>query len=129
MSRYMTDQRRALLDYLSLHADQALTAAEIARGLAGETISRSAVYRNLAALEQSGALRCGSKSGSRERVYQYCAAPACRGHLHLSCTRCGRITHLSVEASSRFIRSIEQSDGFSIDSSETVLQGLCRACR
>ena len=54
---YKTKQREALLDYLAQHADEDLSAQQIAGALAAQDISRSAVYRNLATLEQEGALR------------------------------------------------------------------------
>ena len=129
MARYMTGQRKALLDYLSRHADEPLTAGEIARALETVHISRSAIYRNLAALEQEGQLRRSVKNGRREAVYQYCAAPSCRGHIHLSCTQCGRVFHLGTEATAKFIRGIDQSSGFAVNSEETVLFGLCENCQ
>ena len=129
MARYMTEQRKALLAYLSEHADEPLTAAEVAEALEAQHISRSAVYRNIASLEQEGALRRLQKCGCREAVYRYSAAPACRGHIHLSCTRCGRVLHLDAGVTDRFIRSVESTEGFTVDCSETVLFGLCDHCR
>ena len=51
MSSYSTQQRKALLAYLSRHPDELLSARQIADALADEKISLSAVYRNLAQLE------------------------------------------------------------------------------
>ena len=54
MSRYSTRQRKLLLDYLSAHPHQLLSAGEIARDLREREVSLSAVYRNLAQLEAEG---------------------------------------------------------------------------
>ena len=93
MPRYTTRQREALLDYLSRHPDQPLTVREIAAGVEPDGVSLSAVYRNLAELEAAGLIRRESRPGSREAVVQYVGAENCRGHLHLTCTRCGRTVH------------------------------------
>ena len=51
MARYLTRQRKQLLEYLSKHTDEQMTARQIADALTAESISISAVYRNLSALE------------------------------------------------------------------------------
>ncbi|MBQ2429166.1 MAG: hypothetical protein II264_11840 [Ruminococcus sp.] len=50
MPKYMTKQRKALLAFLSGHADEELTAKQLETALSGEGISISAVYRNLSDL-------------------------------------------------------------------------------
>ena len=55
--KYMTKQRKALLRYLSQHADETLSAKQIEAALSGEGISISAVYRNLAASTKAAAAR------------------------------------------------------------------------
>ena len=126
MSKYMTRQRKALLAFLGAHADELLSAREIADAL---DVSLSAVYRNLAALEHEGVLRRGGVNNSRESIYQYTGAAACRDCLHLSCTRCGRTFHMSAAGAERLQRDALRSDEFRIDRGETVLYGLCRECR
>lgn len=68
MPKYMTKQRKALLSFLSAHADEELSARQIAQTLSGEGISISAVYRNLSALEQEGKIRRVSKNGKPRGV-------------------------------------------------------------
>lgn len=129
MASYITKQRKALLDYLSRHADEALSAKQIAEALAGETISTSAVYRNLAALEQSGSIKRSGKSGSREAYYQYMPAPECREHLHLSCKKCGKTYHMDTDGTALLLRSIAKSERFVVDQADTVLYGVCSNCQ
>ena len=68
MQAYMTQPRKRLITYLHSHADETLSAGQIAQDL--PEISVSAVYRNLSALEQDGTVRKVAKSGSREVFYQ-----------------------------------------------------------
>ena len=92
--KYMTKQRKALLRYLSQHADETLSAKQIEAALSGEGISISAVYRNLSELEREGKIRRVNQSGSREVFYQYTDGAHCRECLHLSCEKCGKTYHM-----------------------------------
>ena len=113
MPRYTTRQREALLDYLSRHPDQPLTVREIAAGVEPDGVSL---------------IRRESRPGSREAVVQYVGAENCRGHLHLTCTRCGRTVHLSSAAAS-LLTGMAAGEGFSLDLTRTALYGLCPRCR
>ena len=56
MAKYLTRQRKRLLEYLSAHTDEQISARQIAEDLAADQISISAVYRNISALEDKGSL-------------------------------------------------------------------------
>ena len=71
MARYLTRQRKQLLKYLSEHTDEQMTARQIADALTAESISISAVYRNLSALEEEGILKRSIRENTREVYYQY----------------------------------------------------------
>lgn len=129
MSKYLTRQRRTLLEYLSGRPDELLSAREIAGALADEAISLSAVYRNLADLEAEGAVRQSRKSGSREIYFQYLDAGECRERLHLSCTRCGKTFHMDAGEAEEIVETVARRDGFAIDKAETVLYGVCEECQ
>lgn len=126
---YKTKQREALVDYLARHADEDLSVRQIAEAMAQQDISRSAVYRNLATLEQEGALRRSTRAGSRETVYQYSGSESCRACLHLSCTKCGKTFHMKTNSAEDLIRDVDLAEGFAVDRAETVLYGVCSACR
>ena len=128
-SKYMTRQRKALLPYLESHPDQMLSAQAIAEDLGEESLSLSAVYRNLAELEEEGKVRRNHRGGGREMVFQYLDSEACRNCLHLSCTRCGRTFHMGAEDARRLLDAVAAADGFAIDKAETVLYGVCGRCR
>ena len=129
MAKYMTKQRKILLDYFSRHTHEALSAKQIADALGEDQISASAVYRNLAALEEDGLLKRISKSGSHEAFFQYTDDSGCHEKLHLSCKRCGKMFHMNTSGAEMLIRTIAKNEGFSVDRSETVLYGLCEACQ
>ena len=129
MAKYLTRQRRQLLEYLSAHRDEQMTARQIADGMTSEKISISAVYRNLSALEERGFLKRNVRENTREIYYQYIAAEECMDRLHLSCLVCGKSIHLGEDETERLIQSTLESTGFEIKKSETILYGVCASCR
>lgn len=128
MPKYATRQRKILTDYLLRHADEELSARNIAQALAEQGISISAVYRNLAQLEAEGKVRRLPRGGSRELYYRYTDADACKKHLHMSCSKCGKTYHMDIPATDMLIKSVAQDADFEIDSANTVLYGVCRDC-
>ena len=129
MSKYMTKQRKAMLAYLSAHADEKLSAKQLESALAGEGVSISAVYRNLSELEKEGKIRRVNQSGSREVFYQYTDGAHCKECLHLSCEKCGKTYHMNMQGAEMLIQNLAQSDEFTIDKANTVLYGICKQCR
>lgn len=128
MPKYVTKQRKLLTDYLAQHTDESLSAGQIAEALA-EEISKSAVYRNLAEIEAEGKLRRVAGGGSREVVYQYSDGSGCKGCLHLSCKKCGKTVHMEKQLADALVSRVAESDDFAIDKGETVIYGVCAACR
>ena len=129
MAKYVTKQRRQLLDYLSRHTDEQMTARQIADALTQENISLSAVYRNLSDLEADGLLKRSVREGTRDVFSQYIATEECKDSLHLSCRVCGKSIHLDNAEAERLLDSTLKSTGFQIDKSETILYGVCADCR
>ena len=129
MTKYSTKQRKTLLQYLHTHADEQLSVRQISDALRDEAISTSAVYRNLAALEEVGQVRRLSKSGTREIFYQYAGAAHCRDCLHLSCKKCGKTYHMDADEAEMLIQSVAKCDNFAIDRTDTVLYGVCEDCQ
>ena len=120
MSSYSTQQRKALLAYLSRHPDELLSARQIADALADEKISLSAVYRNLAQLEAEEKVRRSSKSGTREVYFQYLDAESCKGALHMSCVKCGRTFHMASGNAALFAKHLAQSEQFTLDAADLL---------
>ena len=128
-SKYMTRQRKMLLSCLGTHPDEMLSAQDIVRELGTDTLSLSAVYRNLADLEAEGKVRRSHKADTREVYFQYLGSETCQNCLHLSCTKCGRTFHMNTEEARQILDTVAKTDGFAIDKSETVLYGVCETCQ
>ncbi len=129
MPQYATRQRKALLGYLLMHPDESFSARQIADALEPDGVSLSAVYRNLAALEAQGMIRRAPKDGDHEVFYRFTQADACKKHLHLSCSQCGKTFHMDVPATDSLVEQVAQTADFQVDRSSTVLYGVCGACR
>ena len=129
MSVYTTKQRTLLLDFLREHADETLSAEQIAKQLESESVSISAIYRNLSALESEGKLQRVTKGGSRRVYYRYKVADHCKEHIHLSCSKCGKTFHMDLPATNSLIDNVKKDSDFEIDRTETVLYGVCGSCK
>ena len=127
--QYKTKQREVLIDFFESHHDQAFSAEEIASQLKNKAISISAVYRNLAELEKDGKLRKVAKRGTRKVFYQFVDCDECKGHLHLTCTKCGKTEHLDDVDSHQIVKAVLQNSNFNLDSGSTILYGICGRCR
>lgn len=129
LPKYVTKQRKILLDYLTKHTDDPLPVQEIAEALEQESISKSSVYRNLAELENEGVVRRKYRGAGRELLYQYVGAETCKGSIHLSCKQCGRTFHMTAAGADQLLRAVAETEGFAVDKGDTVLYGVCEDCR
>ncbi len=129
MSKYVTRQRKVLLDCLNRHPDETFSAQEIAGMLGEESVSLSSVYRNLAELEAEGKVRRTLKGSVRESYYQFLDGARCKNRLHLTCTQCGKTAHMDAEEARELTRSVAKRDGFLLDKTETILYGVCEVCQ
>ncbi|MCQ2576147.1 MAG: transcriptional repressor [Treponema sp.] len=125
---YKTEQRNLLLNFLQNNPDTMFSASQIEQALSSENISRSAVYRNLAELEANNKIKRCAKTGSREVFYQYYDTQNCKNHIHLSCTKCGKIFHMANTIADVIVNDVETSEGFEINRGETTIYGVCKDC-
>lgn len=130
-STYQTQQRKILLQFLSSAEDKQFTIEEIMEEMnrKGETVPKSSLYRLMKKLVDEGVVRRHSKEDSRQFVYQIMESEACHSHLHLQCTECGRLVHLSEEATKEARKWMEGSTGFELDQEKTFLYGKCNDCK
>ena len=124
---YNTKQREILLNFFNNNKDSLFSADEIVEKLKNKDISTSAVYRNLCDLEKGGKVRKSIKSGSRKAYYQFVDCDDCHNRLHISCTKCGKTSHLDENKTMVLSQMLESMD-FNIDKNSTVLYGLCEDC-
>ncbi len=128
MKGYQTEQKKRLLSYLSAHADATFTLDQLAAAMAGCGVGKSTLYRLVAHLCEEGRVQRYARERGRGYTYQFLAAPDCHSHLHLRCTACGGLIHVSRAASCHLAALLQEENGFTIDDSRTLLFGRCAAC-
>jgi Fur family transcriptional regulator, ferric uptake regulator len=120
--------RRQLVDLL-MAAARPVTIPELTEH--GARQSQSSLYRNLAILEQCGAVH---RIASTDDVARYeLTEELSEHHHHLVCASCGRIDDVVLPASieSALARAAEEARdqrGFDVDSHRFELVGTCADC-
>lgn len=122
----ITPQRRLILDILAT-ARGHLDAAEIhEQGRRRDPrLSLSTVYRTLAALKETGAVR---ELHLDEEHHHYELAMDDQ-HSHLVCTGCGRVVELDSGPFEEVARRAAKAHGFELAGAQVELSGLCAVCR
>ena len=120
--------RRQLVDLL-MAADRPVTIPELMD--LGAKQSQSSLYRNLAILEQCGAVH---RLASTDDVARYeLTEELSEHHHHLVCSSCGRIDDVILPAhiEAALARAAEEANaqrGFTVDSHRFELVGTCADC-
>lgn len=129
--RYQTAGRRRLVDFFAANPDRQFTTEEVCVHLHGDAErGRSSVYRQLLSLCEEDVLCRYRSAEAGKSVYQYVGAGCdCRTHFHGKCTRCGAVCHLDCHDSVAFAEHLLREHGFSIDCGQSMLYGVCAACR
>ena len=123
-----TPHRRALVDVLAA-AGQPLAIPDIIGS--DRALAQSSVYRNLAALEQAGAVHRIVTSGDFAR-YEL-AEDLTAHHHHLICSTCGDVADFTAPASleaslGRAIAKVADATGFAPAHHRLDLIGTCTRC-
>ncbi|MGI5990048.1 MAG: Fur family transcriptional regulator [Lachnospiraceae bacterium] len=129
---YKTKYRDWLQKYFEEHADEKVCAKDIYERMKadGFSVSLTTVYRNLDRLEKENVLQEHKTGGDDERFYQYLQPQMdCNSHLHLLCSRCGKIIHLNCDFMGEISDHLMKEHGFQVDCRESMLVGLCKECR
>jgi len=123
-----TSSRRALVDVLA-RATQPLAIPDILA--AGPGLAQSSVYRNLAALEQAGAVHRIVASGDFAR-YEL-AEDLTEHHHHLICTTCGDVADFTAPPAlerslGKAMAEVAGGTGFTPARHRLDLLGTCPSC-
>ena len=128
---YSTRQKREMLRFLKERSMCHFSVDDVVFEMQdrGEKIGRTTVYRFLEQLAEQGSVR---KYQSVQGVVQYQHvedASRCDGHFHMMCSRCGNLLHVDCEQMRAMAEHLMREHGFELNPRETILVGLCGACR
>ncbi len=86
-------------------------------------VSLATVYKNLSIMTQNGLLT-EVKIPETKSVFEVTKEP----HLHLHCRLCDEVSDIMIDISG-IEKSAEEKSGYRIESTSTVMHGVCPACR
>ncbi len=124
-----TSKRRRLVEALRRAGRPAATPDLLA---GGDPLPQSSVYRNLAVLEQAGAVR---RIVTEEGIARYeLAEDLTAHHHHLVCRTCGAVEDVTIpdrheRTIERALRDAARRSGFEGAAHRVDLLGTCRRCR
>ncbi len=128
MSKYQTTQRRILIDFFKKSNHRTLSAQEIHDELSVHNISVSAIYRNLAEMEEQGLVCKVSAKSRSSALYQYIDPEECVGVIHLKCQECQATFHINRHISKMIMGIAHDDFNFTVNTSAAFLYGKCDNC-
>lgn len=134
MTTYNTQQKKQLMDFLKKHPEQSYTIDEIAAEMNADPDfanppGKSTIYRLMPGLAEENLVKCFAGKRGTKASYQIIGGESCHFHIHLKCTDCGKLLHMSDKDSHTIADDILKSGGFALDLGRTTLFGLCEGCR
>ncbi len=122
---YKTQQKNRLISFLKDNNHRAFSIEDIASEI---PVGKSTIYRIISKLSENGPVKKFANANKRGWLYQYMDCGKCNHHLHMKCTDCGKIFHMTNTASENILNNIMQDNNFSVDRTQTVLIGKCSDC-
>ena len=133
MATYQTIQKKELLQFLEKHSERAYTIDEMVSAMETDPAcstcpGKSTIYRLLPSLVEAGTVHRFSRGSGRKASYQIVGGQSCHSHIHMKCTGCGRLLHMSDDASIALAEEIARKNRFAVDLARTLLYGTCEGC-
>ena len=129
MKDYVTNQRQILIGVFQHNHARKLSVDDILALLPKDSISRSAIYRNVDKMVADEVLSVSTLPGSRKAVYQLIKCDTHCSRVHLHCDKCGDILHLEAESDEARLSRLLEHSGFTLDEHTTVINGVCKNCK
>ncbi len=130
---YSTKKRSMILEYLKEHSDNDVSVKEIEESLnkhSGECINVSTIYRYLDKLAIEGMVLKHTSENGKQSTFQYVQENAqCHNHLHMKCSKCGRIYHIDCGFMDELKEHIYRHHHFTIECKTSMLYGICEHCK
>lgn len=128
MGKYQTEQRKKLIDFFKKSPHQSFSAQDISVYLKEDSISKSAIYRNLSEMVSDGFLCKVTEKHRSGTLYQYVDPIHCDGIIHFKCQNCENTFHLSHSISQMVIDLAREEFSFNVNRSSAFLYGECEKC-
>lgn len=121
-----TFPRLKILDIFRKSDQRHLSAEDVYRALIGDNIDigLATVYRVLTQFEQASILERSQFDGGKA-IFELNDGDH---HDHLICTHCGCVTEFSDAEIEKRQHKIARDNGFTLDSHNMVLYGMCQTC-
>lgn len=128
---YNTRQKRELLRFLKERNLQHFSVDEVVFEMQerGEKIGRSTVYRFLEMLAAQGNVRKYQNVQGATQYQHVDDDTRCDAHFHMMCSECGNLMHVDCRLMKAMADHLMADHGFKLDPRETILVGVCQACR
>jgi len=122
---YNTKQKEALINFFKQNPEMCFSPADIINN-PNLKMGSATVYRLLTKLKNEGIIKSFLLGEKKFVAYQYNSC-GCE-HFHLKCLKCGELIHSECDVIKSMQAHISSEHGFIIDSSKTVLYGICKEC-
>ena len=126
---YETKQSKLVYDFLEKNSQKHFSAEEVYFSIKenGDNIGRTTVYRQLDRLVEEHKARKFFSGDNNACCYQF-GSESCHNHYHLRCSSCGTLIHTECDFLDKLSQHIFNDHCFKVDSSKTVLYGICKNC-
>lgn len=128
---YNTKARRLILEFLESKRDTTVSVPDIMDFLKkmGENVNQTTVYRYLNKLDNEKKVLKFSEGEGQKAVYQIVSHDnSCDGHLHVQCTKCGRLLHIDCDFLDTLSGHLKEKHNFSVRYEGSIIYGVCRSC-
>ena len=128
---YKTKAKDYILEYIKNNKERRFSVNDIQEYLIENdiNINLTTIYGNLDKLSLNGILLKFKNTKEDFNVYQYNEPGAgCHEHLHIECSKCGKILHIDDEVMKDFNEHLRLKYNFYLDCENSSLQGLCISC-
>lgn len=131
MTIYNTKQSQIILDFLKRNSKKDLTAEQILQYInrKEKVCGLTTVYRQLKNLVMENKIKKYYIANNSSCFYQYISDDECHDHLHFKCEKCGKTLHLEKFNMHDIKTALSDQYDIAIDTSKTVLYGLCNHCQ
>ncbi len=131
MSRYNTNQRNTILEFLIENKDKHITVEDIQFHLknSGKNVGKSTIYRYFELLMNDGMLRKYTTLDNKSACYQYIDKfNKCNEHYHFVCDKCNELFHIDCSLLNAINGHILENHQFKINNLKTIFHGVCKNC-